>query len=183
MKTIPELKKKYKEVVIPAMKEKFGLKNDLAVPKVEKVVVNVGLNVNLLKDPQFEKVVEDSIMRITGLRPLKTKAKRSISSFKVKKGMIIGMMVTLRRDRMYDFLYKLINVTLPRVRDFKGLSPNSVDKDGNLTIGFKENICFPEIRPDEVEKLHGLEVTIVTNAKDREKGLELLKLLGFPFKV
>ncbi len=176
-----ELIKKYKEVVVPQMKEKFGYKNDLAVPRIEKVTLNVGIS-SSNKDTQFIKAIEESLTSITGQRPVKTLAKKSISSFKIRRGMVVGYKVTLRGKKMYDFIYKLINIALPRVRDFWGISLKSVDKQGNLTLGFKENIVFPEINPSKVEKFHGLEVTITTSAKTREEGLTLLKLLGFPFK-
>lgn len=175
------LKEKYKKEVIPAMMEKFGYKNPFAVPKLEKVVLNVGLSQGL-KDKKYEDLVEQTLMRITGQKPIKTKAKKSVSSFKIREGMIVGTKVTLRKDKMYDFVTKFINITLARVRDFRGLSQKAVDKQGNLTIGFREHIVFPEIRPDEVEKIHGLEVTVATSAKNKEEGLELLTLLGFPFK-
>ncbi len=175
------LKEKYIKEVIPAMKEKFGYTNDLATPKLEKVVVHVGLSQGL-NDPKFIEIAENTLQRITGQRPVKTRAKKSISNFKIKKGLVIGLMVTIRKEKMYDFVDKLINVTLPRVRDFRGLSPKAVDQSGNLSIGFKENICFPEIKPDEIEKLHGLQVTIKTTARSRERGFELLKLLGLPFR-
>jgi large subunit ribosomal protein L5 len=125
--------------------------------------------------------VENTLLRITGQRPAKTAAKKSISNFKIRKGMTVGFMVTLRGHRMYDFLDKLVNLTLPRVRDFRGLPRKSVDHKGNLSIGFREHVAFPEIRPDEVERLHGLGITVVTNAKSREKGLALFAGLGFPF--
>lgn len=175
------LKEKYQKEIIPKLKEKFGYKNSLAVPRLEKVVLNVGLGEGL-KDKKIIDIVENSLTHITGQKPVKTKAKKSISSFKIREGMVIGMKVTLRKTRMYDFIDKLVNVSLARVRDFRGLSSDAVDKQGNLTIGFKEHIVFPEIRPEEIEKVHGLEVTITTRAKDKEEGLELLTLLGFPFK-
>lgn len=175
------LREKYKKEAIPGMMKRFGYKNALAVPKLVKVVLNVGLS-HGLKDPKFTDIAEQTLVRITGQKPIKTKAKKSISSFKIREGMIVGMKVTLRRGRMYDFVDKLINVSLARVRDFRGLQPKSVDKQGNLTIGFRENNIFPEIRLDEIEKVHGLEATISTNAKSKEEGLELFKLLGFPFK-
>ena len=175
------LKEKYQKVVMKAMKDKFGYKNNLAVPKIEKVVVNVGTGQGL-KDSKFNEVVENTLQRITGQRPIKTGAKKAISNFKIRQGLIVGMSVTLRDKRMYDFISKLINVTLPRVRDFQGLSVKSVDPQGNLNIGFKEHIAFPEIKSDEVEKIHGLQITIVTSAKTSAEGLELLSLLGFPFK-
>lgn len=174
------LKEKYIKEVIPALKEKFGYRNNLAVPKLEKVIVHVGLSQGL-KDPKFVETAENTLSIITGQRPVKTKAKKSISNFKIRKGLVIGMMVTLRGEKLYDFVDKLINVALPRVRDFRGLSSKAMDRSGNLSIGFRENICFPEIEPDEIERLHGLQVTIKSTAGSKEKGLELLKLLGFPF--
>jgi len=177
------LKEKYSKQVIPKMKEKFGYKNNLAVPKMEKVVINSGLNVNqTAKDPKYIELVEKTLIKISGQRPVRKISKKSISGFKVKEGQVVGLCVTLRKHRMYDFVEKLVNVSLPRVRDFRGLSEKSVDKDGNLTIGFKEHIIFPEIDPGEIESVHGLEVTIVAKAKGQKEGLELFKLLGFPFK-
>lgn len=181
MATESRLKRKYKDIIVSEMKSKFGYKNDLAVPKLEKVVVAVGLSQGL-KDPKFLEIVEDTLKKITGQKPVKTKAKKSISNFKIRKGMPVGMIVTLRGSRMYDFVDKLISVALPRVRDFRGLSPKFLDKAGNLSIGFRENICFPEVKSDEIEKIHGLQVTIKTTAKNQEEGLEFLKLLGFPFQ-
>lgn len=175
------LKEKYQNTVRSALKEKFDYKNILAVPKIEKVVLNVGTGPGL-KDAKFNEVVEATLERITGQKPVKVGAKKSISNFKIREGLIVGMMVTLRGQRMYDFLDKLINVTLPRVRDFRGLDPKSVDPQGNLNIGFQEHIAFPEIKSDEVEKIHGLQVSVVTSAKTKAEGLELLKLLGFPFQ-
>lgn len=175
------IKNKYAKKVVPAMMEKFGYKNILAVPKVEKVVVSAGLSQGL-KDAKFLDIVEDTLRKITGQRPVKTLAKKSISNFKIRKGMPVGIMVTLRGQRMYDFIDKLINITFPRVRDFRGLSPKLLDENGNLSVGFREDISFPEIKSEEIEKMHGLQVTVRTTAGDKEKGLELLKLLGFPFK-
>lgn len=175
------LKEKYQKEVIPALKEILDYKNSLAVPKLEKVVINVGTGQGL-KDAKFNEVVANTLQRITGQRPVKTMAKKSISSFKVREGMVVGLMVTLRGKRMYDFVDKLINITLPRVRDFRGLEIKSVDGQGNLNIGFKEHLAFPEIKADEVEKIHGLEVAVITTAKTKKEGLELFKLLGFPFR-
>jgi large subunit ribosomal protein L5 len=174
------LQEKYKKEVIKALKTEFGLKNDLSVPRVTKALVTVGLS-SKNKDPKLVETVENTLLRITGQRPAKTAAKKSISNFKIRKGMTVGFMVTLRGHRMYDFLDKLVNLTLPRVRDFRGLPRKSVDHKGNLSIGFREHVAFPEIRPDEVERLHGLGITVVTNAKSREKGLALFAGLGFPF--
>jgi len=175
------LKEKYQKEISPKLKEEFGYKNNLQVPKLDKVVLNSGLGKGL-KDSAFIENVESTLTRISGQKPVKTKAKKSISNFKIREGMEIGMKVTLRGKRMYDFIEKFIKVTLPRVRDFRGLNPKSVDKEGNLNIGIKEHIAFPEIKADEIEKLHGLEVTVVTTAKTKKEGLALLKALGFPFK-
>src|SRR3989338_6954451 len=175
------LKEKYQKVVTPALEEKFGYKNNLAVPRIDKVVVNVGTGQGL-KDAKFNEVVAATLERITGQRPIRVAAKKSISNFKIRAGLVVGMMVTLRGKRMYDFVDKLINITLPRVRDFRCLETRSVDPQGNLNLGFKEHIAFPEIKSDEVEKIHGLEISIVTTAKSREEGLELLTLLGLPFR-
>ncbi|MBU4332698.1 50S ribosomal protein L5 [Patescibacteria group bacterium] len=179
---MPKLKEKYIKEVIPHMKEKFGYKNNLAIPKLEKVVVNVGFNRDISGDKNKIATIENNLARIVGQKPVRTKAKQAISAFKIRQGMVIGMMVTLRGKRMYDFVDKLINATIPCFRDFRGLSQQSVDKNGNLTIGIKEHLVFPEIKVDEVEFIHGLEVIIQTTAKTREEGYALLKGLGFPFK-
>lgn len=177
------LKTKYQKEVIPQMREKFGYTNNLAVPKIEKVTINVGLSRSITeKDSKYIDLVKESLNKITGQKPVETIARQSISGFKIRQGLVIGLMVTLRGSRMYDFLDKLINVALPRTRDFRGLSSDSVDKSGNLSIGIREHLVFPEIRPEDVQKIHGLQVTITTTAKNHEKGLELFKLLGFPFR-
>lgn len=174
------LQKKYIKEVAPKLKEELGYKNIMAVPRIYKVKINVGLGKSLT-DPKFNEIAENTLSKISGQKPVYNKAKKSISVFKIREGMNVGMSVTLRSERMYDFLDKLINVTLPRVRDFRGLSPKSVDQRGNLTIGFKEHMVFPEINTDEVEKLHGLEVSIATTAQDKKSGLKLFRQLGFPF--
>lgn len=174
-------KEKFKKKIIPELKKQFGYKNDLEVPQIEKVVLNVGLGKSL-KDSNFLDNVESTLMRITGQKPIKTKAKKSISNFKIRKGMVIGMKVTLRGQRMYDFLEKLVNIVLPRVRDFRGLSVKAIDQGGNLNVGIKEHLAFPEIKADEIEKLHGLEIAVVTTAKNRDEGKALLAGFGFPFK-
>ncbi|MFZ5365071.1 MAG: 50S ribosomal protein L5 [Patescibacteria group bacterium] len=171
----------YKEKVIPALKEKFGYKNEMQVPKLAKVSINVGIGRGL-KDNDYLESVKKSLQRITGQQPVETKAKTSISNFKIREGMVVGVRVTLRGWRMYDFIEKLVNITLPRVRDFRGLDPDNFDGHGNYSIGFKEHIAFPEIRSDELENIHGLEVNITTTADTDEEGYELLKLMGFPFK-
>ncbi len=174
------IKEKYIQQVIPAMKKRFGYRNDLAVPKIEKVVLNVGIP-SSKNDTKFQELVADVLSRITGQRPVFTRARKSISSFKIRQGMVVGASVTLRKQRMYEFVDKLINLTLPNVRDFRGLSKKSLDKSGNLTIGFKEFLPFPEINPDEVENVFGLEVCITTTAKNQDEAFALLSLLGFPF--
>lgn len=163
------------------MKKKFGYTNDLAAPKLEKAVVNVGFGRHT-KEKQYIDNVINSLSRITGQKPVLTKAKKSISAFKVREGSVVGAMVILRGKRMYDFVEKLVHVSFPRVRDFRGISKKSVDAQGNLSVGFREHLAFPEIKADEVDKIHGFEVCISTTAKTREEGLELLKLMGFPFK-
>lgn len=173
--------KKYKEDVIPALKERFGYANRYQVPRIITVTLNVGLG-RALKDANYSEVVTDSLTRITGQKPVTTRSKKSIASFKIREGQIIGMKVTLRKKRMLDFLMKLVTVVLPRVRDFRGLDIKAVDATGNLSIGFRESTAFPEVRSDELENIHGLEVAISTNAKSKEEGAALFTLLGFPFK-
>lgn len=175
------LKQKYQKEILPKLISRFGYKNFLQAPKLIKAVVNVGAGQNL-KDSKFNELVEKNLMLITGQKPIKTLAKKSISNFKIREGMVIGMKVTLRKKRMYDFIDKLINITLPRIRDFRGISPSGLDKQGNLTIGFKEQIPFSEIPAEGTEKLHGLEVTLVTGSQNREQAFEMFKLMGIPFK-
>jgi large subunit ribosomal protein L5 len=179
--TIMNLQEKYKKEILKKLKEEFGYKNNLEVPRLVKAVVNVGVG-RQAKDSAFIENVKSSLERIAGQRPVLTRAKKAISSFKTKKGMIIGAAVTLRGKRMYDFIEKLVNITFPRVRDFRGLNEKQVDRNGNLTVGFREHLAFPEIRADEVDAIHGLEVSIATTAKKKEEGLELFRLIGFPFK-
>ncbi|MDO9399253.1 MAG: 50S ribosomal protein L5 [bacterium] len=174
------LKEKYKKEIAPKMKEKFGYKNNLSIPKLSKVVLNVGVGRNA-KDKNFVDKVANGLACITGQRPVLVKAKKSISAFKVREGMIIGVMVTLRNKRMYDFIDKLVNITFPRIRDFRGISQKQIDQRGNLSVGFKENLAFPEIKVDEIDNLYGVEVCISTTAKTNEEGRTLFKLMGFPF--
>ncbi len=171
----------YQKTAKPALKEKFGYANDLAIPKIVKISLNVGVG-RLTKDKTQLEAVANNLARITGQRPIMAKAKKSISAFKLREGTTIGVAVTLRGQRMYDFLEKLIKVTFPRVRDFRGVDPKKLDKTGNLSVGFKEHIAFPEIKADEVDNIHGLEINFTTTAKTPEEGLELFQLLGFPFK-
>ncbi|MFH1456659.1 MAG: 50S ribosomal protein L5 [Patescibacteria group bacterium] len=175
------LKEQYNKETITAMQKKFGYKNKMAVPRIEKVNINVGISANK-KDEKYQNLVEQTLTRISGQKPVFTKARLSVSSFKIREGNIVGAKVTLRGKKMYDFVEKLIHVTLPRIRDFRGISPKSVDRDGNLTIGFKEHLAFPEVDSGELELFHGLEISITTTAKNRERGLELFNLIGMPFK-
>jgi large subunit ribosomal protein L5 len=175
------LKQKYNKEVIPALKEKFGYTNNLAVPKLLKVTLNVGISA-AKRDDKYQALIERTLTRISGQKPVLTKAKKAISAFKIRENQVVGAKVTLRHDHMFDFVDKLVSVALPRVRDFRGLDSKSVDKTGNLTVGFKEHLVFGEINPDEVESIHGLEVILTTNAKSKEEGLELFKLMGFPFQ-
>jgi len=175
------LKERYLKEIVPKLQKELGVKHVLALPKVSKVVLSIGLSQGI-KDAKIMEIAEKTLERITGQRPVKTKAKKSLSNFKIRQGMVVGMMVTLRGPRMWDFLTRLVNTTFPRIRDFRGLPTRNVDQNGNLSIGFRENLAFPEIHSDEVERLHGLEVTVVTTAGTRERGLLLLKALGFPFQ-
>lgn len=177
-----KLQELYKKEIRPKMKEKFGYKNILAIPKIAKVSINVGVG-RFSKDKAYLDNVVSSLSRITGQKPVLCKAKKSISAFKVREGNIVGVMVTLRGKRMNDFIERLVNITFPRVRDFRGINGKSVDRLGNFTIGFRENLAFPEIKAEEIDKVHGMEICIATTAKTREEGFELLKLMGFPFKV
>ena len=170
----------YREKVSKPLSEKLGLQNVMAVPTIKKIVLNVGFGKHL-KDPKHMETVIKTLERVTGQKPMQTKAKKSIASFKIRDGMVIGAKVTLRGQRMWEFLDKFIHVTLPRVRDFHGIDAKAFGRSPNLTVGIKEHTAFPEIRSDEVEHLHGLEVTIVTNAADANGAQELLTHLGFPF--
>jgi large subunit ribosomal protein L5 len=171
----------YKKDVVPKLKAEFGYKNVQAVPTVETVTLNVGLGLGI-KDARFLETAEKTLMRISGQKPVKTKARKSISTFKIRQGMIVGMKVTLRGKRMWDFLDKLFHISLPRVRDFRGLSSKAFDGRGNYSIGFKEHIAFPEIPSDEIELIHGLQMTIATSAKTNEEAKALLTHLGLPLK-
>ncbi len=175
------LKEKYIKEVIPAMKERFGYKNNLAVPKIVKVVINTGTG-KALKDEKLREIIAKDLTIITGQKPASTSAKGAISGFKIRKGMTVGFKATLRGERMYNFLDKLVGAAIPRIRDFRGLPEKSIDKNGNLTIGIKEHIIFPEIAHEDVRFIFGLEVTVVTSAKKRERAVELFRLLGFPIK-
>ncbi len=172
---------KYKKEVLPKLKEKFGYKNNFAVPKIIKVTVNTGLS-KALKDKKMQDIIVKDLAAITGQKPVFTKAKKAISGFNIREGMKVGARVTIRGKKMYEFLDRLIIATLPRIRDFQGIPHTSIDQQGNLTIGIKEHIIFPEISHEEIKFIFGLETTIVTDTKNKEEALELFKLLGFPIQ-
>ncbi len=174
------LKEKYQKEVVSALKTEFSLKNNLQVPKIVKVTLNSGLSAK--RDPKFIEVIVDTLTKVSGQKPVLTKARKSESGFKIREGMIVGAMVTLRGARMWSFLDKLVNVSFPRVRDFRGIPQSAVDKDGNFNYGFRENLAFPEVDPDAIENLHGLQVSITTTASTQAEGLALFTGLGFPFK-
>jgi len=176
------LKEQYNQAVVPALMKQFGFRNKLMVPNLKKVVINVGLGA-ALKDKEFVDSVKQTLAKISGQRPVETLARQSISNFKIRMGQAVGVMVTLRGAQMWDFVEKLIKVTLPRVRDFRGVPANSFDDHGNYALGMKEYVAFPEVRQDEMEKMHGLEICISTSAKNKEQGKALLRELGFPFKA
>ena len=175
------LKEHYRQQVVPAMMKAFGYENLLQVPRIEKVVVNMGVG-DAIQNPKTLDAAASELAQITGQRPVITRAKRSIAAFKVRTGMPIGCKVTLRGDRMYDFLDKVFNIALPRVRDFRGISPRSLDGRGNFSLGLKEQLVFPEIDYDKVEKVRGMDIIIVTTASRDEEARELLGLMGVPFR-
>jgi large subunit ribosomal protein L5 len=175
------LNERYREEIAPALKESLNLQNPMQVPRLEKVVVNIGVGEALDNAKALESAVTD-ITRITGQKPIITKARKSIANFKLREGRAIGVKVTLRGERMWAFFDRLVNVALPRVRDFRGISPNSFDGRGNYTLGLHEQLVFPEIDYDKIDKLRGFEVTIVTTAGTDEEGLQLLTMLGMPFR-
>lgn len=174
------IREQYKQDVVPALTEEFGYKNLYQVPKLEKIVLNIGLGEAVANGRALDAAVGD-LTTIAGQRPVITRAKKSIASFKLRAGMPIGAVVTLRGERMYEFLDRLVATALPRIRDFRGISPNSFDGRGNYTLGLREQIMFPEIDYDKIDKVRGLEISIVTSAKTDEEGRRLLALLGMPF--
>jgi large subunit ribosomal protein L5 len=176
-----ELQKLYKEKVVKHLMSELNQKNVMAVPKIKKVVINAGVG-KTLKDPKYLDAIISEIKNITGQQPVKTLAKKSIAGFKIRENQVVGLMVTLRGRRMYDFLEKMIRVALPRVRDFRGLNPKSFDGRGNYSIGFKEQIVFPETAPDSIDHVFGFEVNIQTSAGNDKAAYELLKALGMPFQ-
>lgn len=175
------LKDLYKKDIVPKLQKAFGYKNVHAIPAVRQITLNVGLGKGL-KDAKFLETAERTLTQISGQKPVKNKARKSIAAFKIRQGMVVGMKVTLRGKRMWDFLEKLIKVTLPRIRDFRGVPADAFDERGNYSLGFTEHIAFPEIRGDEVDVVHGLQVTVGTTAKSADEGRALLKELGFPFR-
>ncbi len=174
------LQKLYQEKIVKQLTEELALKNPNQVPKILKVTVNSGLNAK--RDPKFIETIVETLGKITGQKPMITKARMSIAGFKVRAGMPVGAMVTLRGPRMWDFLDKLVNVAFPRIRDFRGIDTSIIDQSGNLNVGFKEHIAFPEVEADAIDSIHGLQITITTTAQNREAGLKFFKALGFPFK-
>lgn len=174
------LQEKYNNQVAPAMMEKFGYKNIMEIPKLDKIVINMGVG-NAKENPKgLEKAIEEMEI-ISGQKPVTTRARKSVANFKLREGMPIGAKVTLRSDKMYYFLDKLVSVSLPRVRDFRGVNPNAFDGRGNYALGLKEQIIFPEIEYDKIDQVRGMDVIFVTTAKTDEEARELLKLLGMPF--
>ncbi len=175
------LKDMYLNECVPALKEEFGYTNAMQIPQVEKIVLNMGLG-EAVQNPKIVEGAAEELSRIAGQKAIITKAKKSIATFKLREGMPIGCCVTLRGDKMYDFFSKLVNIALPRVRDFRGLSPKGFDRRGNYSMGVQEQIIFPEIDYDKIDKIKGLNITIVTTAKTDKEGLSLLRMLGMPFK-
>jgi large subunit ribosomal protein L5 len=176
-----DIKNIYEEQVVPKLKETFKYKNMMEVPKLKKIILNMGLGEAIQNIKVLDAAAEELKM-IAGQKPVITRAKKSIAAFKLRAGMPIGCMVTLRRRRMYDFLQKLINIALPRVRDFRGISGKAMDGFGNYSLGIKEHIIFPEIEYDKIDQIKGLNITIVTSAKNDREGKELLRLMGMPFR-
>ena len=175
-----QLKEKYRKEVIPGLMELRGYKNIMQVPRLEKLVLNIGLG-EAIQNAKALEAAEGDLVAISGQHPIITHAKKSIAAFKLREGMPIGLMVTLRGERMYDFLDKLVNAVLPRTHDFQGVAPDSFDGRGNYTLGFKEQIFFPEIDYDKIDKARGMEISIVTTAENDEDGRHLLELMGMPF--
>ena len=176
----PRLKRDFDERIVPAMIERFGYKNRMEVPRLDKIVINMGVG-EATQDKKRVETAAAEMERIAGQKPVITKAKKSIAQFKLREGMPIGVKVTLRRDRMYEFLDRLVTIALPRVRDFRGLNPRSFDGRGNYALGLKEQIIFPEINYDQIDKVRGMDVIVTTTAKTDEEARELLRLFNFPF--
>jgi len=179
-KYIPRLKRDYDDRIVPAMIERFGYKNKLEVPKLDKIVINMGVG-EATQDKKKVETAATELQQIAGQKPVITKAKKSIAQFKLREGMPIGCKVTLRRERMFEFLDRLVTIALPRVRDFRGLNAKSFDGRGNYAMGLKEQIIFPEINYDQIDKVRGMDVIVTTTAKTDEEARELLRLFNFPF--
>ena len=179
---IPRLKEVYTKEIKPSLKEKYGFKNMNMTPKIEKIVLNMGLGIDG-NDNKIIKSCEEDLAKITGQKPVLTKFKKSISNFKTRKDTNAGLKVTLRKNKMYEFIDRLVNIALPRIKDFRGLSEKSFDKLGNFTFGIKEHIIFPEVNFDKVDKIRGLDITIVIKSNKPEHSFELLKKLNFPFRT
>ncbi|MFH1284267.1 MAG: 50S ribosomal protein L5 [Candidatus Peregrinibacteria bacterium] len=177
-----DLQTRLKKEIAPELKKTLGIKSDMAIPKIVKIKINTGIGTYIKSHNKDYSGIVESITKISGQKPVITKSKKAISNFKIRQGEEIGITVTLRGKRMYDFLTKLVNIVFPRVRDFRGLSPKSFDGKGNYSVGFKEHTVFPEISPDDVMKIHGLQISIITSAENNEEGRALLKAIGFPFK-
>jgi large subunit ribosomal protein L5 len=175
------LQEQYNKQIIPQLKEQFGYKNVMAVPKVTKVVLNVGIG-KFIKDAKYVESIKADLAKISGQMVVENKARKSIAGFKIREQQVIGLSVTLRRDRMYAFLDKLVNIALPRVKDFRGISPDGFDGRGNYHLGLREQIVFPEISPDALEHIFGLQISVVTNAGNDDAARALLKQMNFPFK-
>jgi large subunit ribosomal protein L5 len=181
MSSKPRLQEQYNKTVIPALQKEFGIKNPMAVPKIEKVVLNTGIG-RMLKDDKAVAKAEKDLAILSGQKPVARKAKKSISSFKVREGMTVGLSVTLRGKRMYDFIDRLISIALPMSKDFRGIELKNIDAGGNLNLGIKEHNIFPEITYETLKDIFGLQVTVTTTARNKEKGIALFKLMGFPLK-
>lgn len=179
-KYVPRLRKRYDDVIAKAMTEKFGYKNALEIPKVTKIVINMGVG-EASQDKKKVQTAAAEMEQIAGQKPVITKAKKSIAQFKLREGMPIGCKVTLRRERMYEFLDRLVTIAMPRIRDFRGLNPKSFDGRGNYAMGLKEQIIFPEVNYDQIEKVRGMDIIVTTTAKTDDEARELLRLFGFPF--
>ncbi len=178
---LARLKERYRKEIAPALKERFNYRNVMEIPRLEKIVVNMGVGDAVQNSKAMDTAVSE-LSAITGQRPVVTKAKKSIANFKIRKGMAIGCAVTLRGEKMYDFLDRLVNVALPRVRDFRGVSSKGFDGRGNYTLGVKEQLIFPEVDYDKVEKVRGMDITVVTTAKTDEEAKGLLAMMGMPFR-
>ena len=176
----PRLKEIFNKEIQPALKDQFGFKNIYMAPRIEKVILNMGLGLDA-SDSKILKSCEEDMAKITGQKPVTTKFKKSVANFKTRKGSNAGLKVTLRKNRMYEFLDRLVNIALPRIKDFRGLSPKGFDKNGNYTFGIKEHIIFPEVNFDKVEKIRGLDITVVIKSQKRDHSYELLKQFNFPF--